>query len=541
MKKINDSNARTYTLLLIAVTFVLRLLVAAYTGLGIGESYYFRGALKLDLSYFDQPPLFFWLGGISIKLLGLTTLGLRFPSVLLFAGTSWLLFLVTRLMFNSRAGFWAVLIMNLSAVFTIPIACWFQPDAPLMFFWLLSTYFIVQLLFNKKADGSIANRSSSQVYLMWLLIGVSMGLDILSKYHVLFLFVGVFLFIITNKDQRHWLTHPGPYIAVVISLAMSFPVLWWNYNNHWVSFVFQGSRAGNKGHFSLHPEWFLRSILGQAIWLLPWIWVPVMGQLIKSIKLRNQSKEFSFLMWTSVLTIIFFTTVTLWSDLQYHFHWQAPGYMMLFMPLGFAIDTALSNHANSAYNRTRRWVSFTTWFTVIIVFAVNLHQITGFWQAYGPKWIVQQFGGKSDPTMQGQDYNDIETLFEQKGWMNNPKVFTGSTRWWLTGKVDWALKGKKPIIVFDEDPRNLAFLVDPRMLTGSDAVIFGQEHQASIPVNVAPFFDNVQQLPDVIIHRNGRDELHLQVYYCKNFHISKQPHPEFPVYRQLEGKPPFGK
>ena len=146
MKKITEGNAAFFTTLLIIVTFIIRLLVAGYTGLGIGEAYYFRGALHLDLSYFDQPPLFFWLGGLSIKVFGLTNLGIRFPSVLLFAGTSWLLYLVTKKLFNASAGFWAVLIMNLSAVFTIPIACWFQPDAPLMFFWLLSTYFIVEVL-----------------------------------------------------------------------------------------------------------------------------------------------------------------------------------------------------------------------------------------------------------------------------------------------------------------------------------------------------------------------------------------------------------
>src|ERR1700761_3822454 len=96
MKKITEANARYYTLVLIVVTFFVRLLIAAYTGLGNGESYYFRGAVHLDLSYFDQPPLFFWLGGLSIRIFGLNNFGIRFPSVLLFAGTTWLLFLITK-------------------------------------------------------------------------------------------------------------------------------------------------------------------------------------------------------------------------------------------------------------------------------------------------------------------------------------------------------------------------------------------------------------------------------------------------------------
>jgi len=375
MKKFSESSAAKYTIILILVTFVLRILIAAYTGLGIGESYYFRGALKLELSYFDQPPLFFWLSGLTIKIFGLTALGLRFPAVLLFAGTSWLLFLVTKQLFNAKAGFWAVLLINLSAVFTISVACWYQPDAPLMFFWMLSIYLIVKIL----GINDVQHRSTGNIYLLWILAGISTGLATLSKYHVIFLFAGLFLYIITNKDQRKWLRHPGPYIAVLITFIMAFPILWWNYNNHWVSFVFQGSRAGTstqKGHVELHPEWFLRSIIGQSLWLLPWIWVPMMGALIRSYKDRNISKAYSFCFWTAILPIVFFTVVTLWSNLQYHFHWQAPGYMMLFMPLGYAVDQNLTSGSLKARS-TRRWLRFSACFTVITIGVLSIHMVPG--------------------------------------------------------------------------------------------------------------------------------------------------------------------
>ncbi|NCD68434.1 ArnT family glycosyltransferase [Mucilaginibacter agri] len=540
MKFITEANARIYTYYLILVTFIARLFIAGYTGLGIGESYYFRGALNLNLSYFDQPPLFFWLGGLSTRILGLNALGLRLPSVILFAGTSWLMFLITRLLFNSRSGFYAILLLNLSAVFTMPIACWFQPDAPLMFFWLLSTYFIVKLLFTYRSEVAV-NRHSGKIYLLWLLIGISMGLDILSKYHVLFLFAGTFIFIVSNKTQRHWLRHPGPYLAFLLSLLIAFPVFLWNYHHHWVSFVFQGSRAGTGGGFKLHFDWFFRSIAGQAVWLLPWIWLPLIIQLIRSYKLRRSIQAYGFIFWTAVLPLVFFTLVTLWSDLQYHFHWQAPGYMMLFIPLGVTVSQSLDNQSLKNHRLTKRWLSFSVYFTVITVAVANLHMVTGFWQSYGPKWVVSLGGGKWDPTIQGVDYNDLRDRYQREGWLNNKHIFTGSTRWWLTGKIDWALRGQKPIVVFDEDPRNLAFLIEPKTLIGDDAVIIGQDHQASIDINVKPFFDTVTQLRDIIIKRNGVDEMHLQVYYCKDFHISKTPHEEFPVYRQLVGRQPFGK
>ncbi|RKR83022.1 dolichyl-phosphate-mannose-protein mannosyltransferase [Mucilaginibacter gracilis] len=535
-KTITEGNAVKYTLILIALTFVVRVLIGAYTGLGIGESYYFRGAVTLSLSYFDQPPLFFWLSGIMIKLFGLSNLTLRLPAIILFAGTSWLLFLITRKFFNARSGFWAVLIMNLSAVFTIPVATWFQPDAPLMFFWLLATYFIIQLLM---PNANAKPRTTAQEYGLWTLVGVFMGLATLSKYHVLFLFVGVLMFIIANKAQRRWLTHGGPYLAVLITLIIASPILWWNAHNNWVSFAFQGSRAVSDGKFVLHPDWFLRSFIGQACWILPWIWLPVMKQLFQSFKQRNSSLPYSFVFWTSVLPIIFFTVITLWADLQYHFHWQAPGYLMLFIPVGYAIDKNLSDPARA--RGTRRWLRFSASFTLITIAFLSLHMITGFWQWYGPKYIVTHTHlGIDDPTIEGTDYLDIKARFEKEGWMKNPKLFAGCTRWWLTGKVDWALKGQKPIVCFSFDPRNLAFLVDPGTLKGYDAVVIMQNDTTSLYQDVTPFFAKVKRVPDIIITRNGREEVHLATYYCTHFQLPKSPRGDLPVYYQLKGLPPFG-
>lgn len=541
MKRLNEANAAQYATVLILVTFVIRLFIAAYTGLGIGEAYYFRGAVHLEWSYFDQPPLFFWLSGLSIKIFGLTNFGLRFPAVLLFVGTSWLLFLITKKLFTAKAGFWAVVVMNLSAVFTIPIACWFQPDAPLMFFWLASVYFIVELMFGQGSKDIKFIRSNRHTWFLWVMTGICLGLATLSKYHVLFIFLGVFIFLAANKEQRHWLWHPGPYLAILITIVFAFPVLWWNYNNNWASFVFQGARAGSGSKFQLHFDWFFRSIGGQALWLLPWIWFPTVRQLFKSMVLRTTSQVYSFFFWLSILPIVFFTVVTLWSDLQYHFHWQAPGYMMLFIPLGAAVDKSLTT--SSKWTRlTRRWINFSTYFTIIVIGVLTLHMTTGFWQWYGPKWIVKHFHGDNvDPTIQGIDYDDIGTRFQKEGWAQNPKIFAGCTRWWLNGKVDWALKGQKEVISFTNDPRNTAFLVDPKKVLGDDAIVIAQDEAQSVKDDVAPYFDSVTQLPDIAVMRNGRDELHLQVYYCKNFHQASRPRPDMPLYRQLNGLPPFGK
>ena len=147
MKQSRWERSTIYTLLLIIITLLSRLVIISFTGLGIGESCNFRSAKYLQLSYFDHPPLFFWIGGLAIRLLGENAFALRLPTVLMFAGTTWFLYQIGKRLFGGWAGFFAVLLINISFVFTVSVACWFQPDAPLMFFWTACTYCISQIIF----------------------------------------------------------------------------------------------------------------------------------------------------------------------------------------------------------------------------------------------------------------------------------------------------------------------------------------------------------------------------------------------------------
>ncbi len=536
---VKDRNASRYTFLVLFACLIARLFIAAFTGLGTGESYYFRGSMEPSLSYFDQPPLFFWLSTLSSKILGMSAFSLRLPAILLFAGTNWLLFKITERLFNASAGFYAVVLINLSAVFTISIGNWFQPDAPLMFFWILTAWCFVQLLFPKGPDYFTEGKNRSKAYRWWLLAGVSMGLTTLSKYHILFLLAGVFLFILTTPVHRHWLKHPGPYLALLINFVFALPILVWNYQHHWASFIFQGSRVSTEESFRLHFDWFFRSIGGQALWLLPWIWLPLIVQLFRSYQWRNTlSYWFSFC--TAVLPIVFFTVVTLWSNLQFHFHWQAPGYMMLFAPLGEAVRRNLAWEGKMR-KRTAGWLKASAVLTIASITVMAIHMKTGFWTWYGPKWFANSFGEKTDPTIDGNDYEDLRVRFENEGWINDPNLFVGTPRWWLNGKVDWALKGKKEVLCFNNDARNYAYFSDPLDWTGKNAIIVGRGHNDNILRDVAPFFDEVVRLEDVAIKRADVTELTLEIFYGKNFHIPSNPREDMPVYRLLANKPPYGK
>ncbi|MGC1889923.1 MAG: hypothetical protein WA709_28160, partial [Stellaceae bacterium] len=55
---------------LIFATFLARLLFASALGLGIDESYMVAAGRKLQLSYFDHPPIAWWLARAAAYLTG---------------------------------------------------------------------------------------------------------------------------------------------------------------------------------------------------------------------------------------------------------------------------------------------------------------------------------------------------------------------------------------------------------------------------------------------------------------------------------------
>lgn len=92
-------------LLVIAIATFLRLIVAVLLPVGEDEAYAIGIARQFSLSYFDHPPLHFWLVGGWAKLFNNESLWLlRLPFVALAALSSWLIFVLTRRLFGAAPG-----------------------------------------------------------------------------------------------------------------------------------------------------------------------------------------------------------------------------------------------------------------------------------------------------------------------------------------------------------------------------------------------------------------------------------------------------
>src|SRR5262249_39540189 len=120
-------------LAVIAIATVLRLVVAVLLPVGEDEAYAIGIARQWSLSYYDHPPLHFWLVGGWAKLWDSEALWLlRPPFVALGAVSSWLVFVLGRRLFGDAAGLWALVLFNVAPVYGVAHGTMVLPDGPLL-------------------------------------------------------------------------------------------------------------------------------------------------------------------------------------------------------------------------------------------------------------------------------------------------------------------------------------------------------------------------------------------------------------------------
>ncbi|MGO9941785.1 MAG: glycosyltransferase family 39 protein [Rhodoblastus sp.] len=478
------------TLALILGALALRIVFAAAIGLGVDESYTVATARVLSLSTFDHPPAAWWLTHFAASLFGESPLALRAPFLLLFVLTSWLMFVLTRRLFGAQVGFYATLALNLSPVVGLTDASWILPDAPLLPAMLGCAYALSRVFFEPGARRA-----------WWLAAGVCAGLAMLSKYHGVFVFAGAALFVIASPRQRFWLATPWPYAAGLIALLIFSPVVIWNAQNHWVSFLFQGGRSGAP-HFSFVAPLALIGL--QSLFLAPWIFIPLLALFVRSLwKGPAREKDF-FLACLAAAPILLFTLVAFWSSKRVLPHWVAPGYLMLFPLLGREIAVRLEQGAPLL----RRGLIAASAFMVVGVGLVSAL----------PHLPLAALSGSRYPLFEMLDWDDFPRALAARDW-DQPKTFIAATRWLDAGKLDYALHGAVPVLCLCAEPHAFGLIRDPQDFIGQDALIAAPKLTIDeARARFGGFFDSIEQVAPVDIKQGGQPAIVLQIFRATNFH-----------------------
>src|SRR5271156_3511185 len=143
-------NSVAVVLWTIVISAAVRIATDSVLGYGPGEGYYLASARHLALSFFDPPPLSMWIAHAAIGWFGTgSTLLPRLPFILIFSGTTWLMYRLGARLFGEAAGAWSAVLLNLSLLFTVSVGSWVQPDALLFFFLTAAALAIVELCFGE--------------------------------------------------------------------------------------------------------------------------------------------------------------------------------------------------------------------------------------------------------------------------------------------------------------------------------------------------------------------------------------------------------
>ena len=297
------------------ITFIaiIRLALAPFVGLGVDEAHYVLYAFHLDLSYFDHPPLVGWIQYIFISLFGNEEFGSRVAAIMIGFFTSLFLYkLIYDIEQKSKEAFLAVVALHASFLFNA-LFLMLMPDT-LLFLLILPLIFTV-----------IKLEKENSLY-QWILLGALLGLAGLSKYTAVLFVIPIVLYFITKKRYELFYT-PKIIPAIVVAFIIISPVIIWNMQNHWSSFLYQSDHVVGENGMNLKA--FLNSIGAQFGAYNPFLFPVAFYGLYKALTNKNSTLYLSGLF--GLVLILFFSYASLYKTALPH--WSALFYM-LFIPIG---------------------------------------------------------------------------------------------------------------------------------------------------------------------------------------------------------------
>lgn len=339
----------------IAGLTLLRLAMAGIVELLPEEAYYWTYAQHPAFGYYDHPPMVAWMISLGTALLGNTEHGVRLVNILLWIGTALALRATARIWFGGQIANWATILFAVLPIY-VGVGFIVTPDGALLFFWTLTLLAI-----------SIALQTDRAGY--WLFAGVTFGYALLSKYDAVLLAPSLLVFLLVSPRHRVWLRRPQPWIALTIALVVFSPVIVWNAQHEWASFVFQSTRsAGTK-----------TNVLAQVtrFWVYQLaILTPVMFALLAAAAARavrrgwlGRDDKWNFVASFSLPLFVLFALASLRTDI--HINWTAPAFLSLTLGAAAMFGDGLDGPRP---RRTRLWrVGAWTGIGLCVVVIVLMH------------------------------------------------------------------------------------------------------------------------------------------------------------------------
>ncbi|MBT8355477.1 MAG: glycosyltransferase family 39 protein, partial [Desulfofustis sp.] len=210
----------------------------------------------------------------------------------------------------------------------------------------------------------------------------SLGLGLLSKYTIVLLGPPFLLFMLVDPKARRWFLKPGPYVALVLALLCFSPVLIWNMQHEWASFLFQSAKR-----ISRVPVVSTHHLIGHiALILTPAGLIGVLlffifgGRVLRSaqpaddpVLLETTRRTYLLLFLAAFLPFALFLLISFNREVK--LNWTSPVWLAVIPFLGCTVTSIYGGFCSICMMAIRELWRFTIPL-LILAFAVGAHYLT---------------------------------------------------------------------------------------------------------------------------------------------------------------------
>lgn len=239
----------------IILYFLLALAIAPTGALSLDSFYYWSWSQHLALSYYDGPPMIAYFIRLWTFLWGDTLFTLALLSLTITALTTIIVYKTGRLFLNKEASTIAMLLWLFTPLVSQVLLREITYDGPFTLFWSLIIYYSARYIkYNKTGD--LYN------------IGINVGFMMLSKYSGIVLVLSLLVFLVTTDYRRLFKTY-HLYLAIALAVIIFSPVIWWNYQHEWLSFLYQLNTHLGETLKNTLMRYFFKTFFGLGVFLIP--------------------------------------------------------------------------------------------------------------------------------------------------------------------------------------------------------------------------------------------------------------------------------
>lgn len=225
--------------LLLALLLPLTLLrwgLAASFELCGDEAYYWLWSRHLDVAYYSKGPAVALVIALSTHLFGDSVIGVRAFSPVFAALSTTGVFVLGRMLYDSRTGFWAAVVFTLMPICALgAVLQTIDPISVCCWAWSLVV---------------LARIAAAPSLGLWVGAGLLIGAGALAKYTNLFLLPSFVIFCLISVPHRSLLKAGGFWVMLAVVLACLAPVLAWQTAHGWVTVT----HLKERGAFGVVPR-----------------------------------------------------------------------------------------------------------------------------------------------------------------------------------------------------------------------------------------------------------------------------------------------